>query len=38
MIKLNEVWKAVKGYEGFYQVSNIGRVKALQRERVYCFY
>ena len=31
---LNEVWKDVKGYEGFYQVSNIGRVKALPRERV----
>ena len=26
-----EVWKPVKGYEGFYEVSNMGNVKALQR-------
>lgn len=26
-----EVWKDVKGYEGFYQVSNKGRVKSLAR-------
>lgn len=24
-----EVWKDIKGYEGFYQISNIGRVKSL---------
>lgn len=24
----NEVWKDIKGYEGFYQVSNLGRVKS----------
>ena len=29
----NEVWKDCKGYEGFYQVSNLGRVKALERIR-----
>ena len=29
-----EVWRDVKGYEGLYQVSNKGRVKALPRERV----
>ena len=30
-----EIWKDVKGYEGLYQVSNLGRVKSLnyQRER-----
>lgn len=28
---LNEVWKPVKGYEGFYEVSNLGRVKSLER-------
>ena len=27
----NEVWKDVVGYEGLYQVSNLGRVKSLQR-------
>lgn len=26
-----EVWKDIPGYEGFYQVSNIGRVKSLDR-------
>jgi hypothetical protein len=27
----NEIWKDVVGYEGFYQVSNLGRVKRLKR-------
>lgn len=26
---MSEVWKAIKGYEGFYEVSDIGRVKRL---------
>lgn len=26
-----EIWKPVKGYEDFYEVSNIGRVKSLPR-------
>ena len=26
-----EVWKDIKGYEGYYQVSNIGRVMSLDR-------
>lgn len=26
-----EVWKDVKGYEGLYQVSNLGRVRSLDR-------
>lgn len=26
-----EVWKDIEGYEGFYQVSNYGRVKSLDR-------
>lgn len=26
-----EVWKDIKGYEGKYQVSNLGRVKSLKR-------
>lgn len=29
----NEIWKDCKGYEGFYQVSNLGRVKSLERIR-----
>lgn len=28
---MNEVWKDIKGYEGYYQVSNLGRIKSLQR-------
>jgi hypothetical protein len=27
----NEIWKDVVGYEGLYQVSNLGRVKSLDR-------
>ena len=26
-----EIWKDIEGYEGMYQVSNLGRVKALDR-------
>lgn len=26
-----EIWKDIKGYEGLYQVSNLGRVKGLDR-------
>lgn len=26
-----EVWKDIKGYEGLYQVSNLGNVKSLER-------
>lgn len=28
---MQEVWKDVAGYEGYYQVSNMGRVKGLDR-------
>ena len=28
---MEEVWKDIKGYEGLYQVSNLGRVKSLER-------
>ena len=28
-----EIWKDVKGYEGLYQVSNLGRVKSLNYRR-----
>ena len=27
-----EIWKDIKGYEGLYQVSNLGRVKSLSKE------
>ena len=26
-----EIWKDIKGYEGIYQISNLGNVKSLQR-------
>ena len=31
-----EIWKDIEGYEGFYQVSNLGRVKSLKcgKERI----
>ena len=29
-----EGWKDVKGYEGIYQISNLGRVKSLERKVV----
>jgi hypothetical protein len=32
VIKTLEVWKDVVGYKGFYQVSNFGNVKSLDRE------
>ena len=28
---MEEIWKDVSGYEGYYQVSNLGRVKSLDR-------
>jgi hypothetical protein len=29
---VKEIWKDIPGYEGYYQVSNIGRVKGLERK------
>ena len=28
---INEIWKPIKGYEGLYEVSNLGRIKSLKR-------
>lgn len=28
---MNEIWKNIKNFEGLYQISNLGRVKSLQR-------
>src|SRR5690349_5430393 len=28
---IEEIWKDVVGYEGYYQVSNLGRIKSIQR-------
>lgn len=32
---MEEIWKDIKGYEGKYQVSNLGRVKSLKRYKRY---
>lgn len=29
-----EVWKDIAGYEGLYQISNLGRVKSLERVKI----
>jgi hypothetical protein len=29
-----EIWKDIKGYEGYYQVSNLGNVKSLSRNKI----
>lgn len=31
----DEIWKDIKGCEGYYQVSNKGRVKSISRKIVY---
>ncbi len=30
-----EIWKDIEGYEGLYQVSNLGRVKSLPKQHRY---
>lgn len=30
---MTEIWKDIEGYEGLYQVSNLGRIKSLERYR-----
>lgn len=27
----NEIWKPISGYEGLYEVSNLGRIRSLDR-------
>ena len=33
-MKSNEIWKPIKGFEGLYEVSNTGLVKALPRWKI----
>ena len=34
---MEEIWKDVSGYEGLYQISNLGRVKSFRKwKRAYC--
>jgi len=28
---MEEIWKPIKGYEGYYEISNLGRVKSVER-------
>ena len=30
---MTEMWKDIKGYEGLYQVSNLGRIKSVERKK-----
>lgn len=32
---MEEIWKDIEGYEGLYQVSNLGRVKSLQATKMH---
>ena len=40
MESIAEIWKDVQGYEGLYQVSNLGRIKSLGRfvDKLKCHY
>ena len=29
---MTEIWKDIQGYEGFYQISNLGNVKSLENK------
>jgi hypothetical protein len=31
-VPVKEVWRAIPGYERFYEVSNLGRVSSLERD------
>jgi hypothetical protein len=32
-MKSNEIWKSIPDFEGLYEVSNLGRIKALKRKK-----
>lgn len=34
MLQQNEIWRDITGWEGFYQISNMGRFKSLKRSFV----
>ena len=31
---MKEIWKDIKGYEDYYQISNLGRVYSKRRKRI----
>ena len=34
---MKEIWKDIKGYEGYYQISSLGRVKSLNRTKKHSY-
>ena len=34
---MEEIWKDIKKYEGIYQISNLGRVKSLSRQKKHSY-
>lgn len=36
-IKVGEIWRDIKGYENYYQVSNYGRIKSKERYSPCCY-
>lgn len=34
---MEEVWKPIEGYEGIYEISNLGRIKSLSRDVKSCY-
>lgn len=32
---MKEIWKSIKGYEGLYQISNLGRVRSLDSKSIF---
>ena len=34
---MEEIWKDIEGFEGLYQVSNLGRIRSLDREVAGCY-
>lgn len=37
-VEKKEVWKDIKGYEGLYQVSNLGNIQSNVRQRLYTLF
>lgn len=31
---MNEIWKDIKGYEGFYKISNLGNIKSMRQGKI----
>ena len=31
LAKINEIWKDIENYEGYYQISSLGRVRSVDR-------